>query len=237
VTGVQTCALPICPVDFEVSIDETAMSTAPDAHYIIAQELTARGVKMVSMAPRFIGEFQKGIDYIGSIRDFEQEFIAHQAIAAHFGYKLSIHSGSDKFAVFGAIGRRTGLNVHVKTAGTNWLEALRVAAQEDPALFREIFAFGLEHLDEARAYYHVGADPANVRPPHAAADARLGDYLEQPDARQVLHITYGLALGAKNADGSPRFRDRLYALLHRREDAYAAALQKHIGRHIDTLRG
>ncbi len=223
------------PVDFEVSVDETSMPTAPYAHYIIACELTARGVKLASIAPRFTGEFQKGIDYIGNAQDFERDFIAHQRIASYFGYKLSIHSGSDKFSVFGIIGKHTGLRVHVKTAGTNWLEALRVAAVADPKLFREMLAFALEHLNEARVYYHVMAEAARVAAPETIADERLAEYLDQPDARQVLHITYGLLLEAKNADGSPRFKDRLFALLHCREDEYAAALLRHIGRHIDTI--
>lgn len=223
------------PVDFEVSIDETALPTAPCAHYVIASELALRGVKLVSMAPRFTGEFQKGIDYIGNPQDFERDFIAHQRIAAHFGYKLSIHSGSDKFAVFGIIGRHTGLRVHVKTAGTNWLEALRVASGADPALFREMLSFALEHLHEARAYYHVRADAGRVAAPGDVPNERLGEYLDQPDARQVLHIAYGLLLEARNPDGSPQFKHKLYALLHGHEEEYAAALQRHIGRHIDTI--
>jgi hypothetical protein len=225
------------PVDFEVSIDETLYTTTPAAHYIVANELTDRGVRLSSMAPRFVGEFQKGIDYIGDAAQFEKDFVSHAEIAKNFGYRLSIHSGSDKFAVFGIIGRHTGLRVHVKTAGTNWLEALRVIAREDAALFRELLAFALENLSEARAYYHVSANANNVVPMSSIIDADLTNYLNTPDSRQILHITYGLMLQAKTAEGRPRFRERIYAVLHRCEEEYADALVRHIGRHIDMLTG
>ncbi len=225
------------PVDFEVSIDETATPTTPAAHFVVASELAGRGVAMTSMAPRFIGEFQKGIDYIGDPSLFERDFIAHAQIARQFGYRLSIHSGSDKFAVFGAIGRHTGLRVHVKTAGTSWLEALRVVARKDAALFREMLAFAMETLPQARAYYHISADPARVAPPETVADAALEQYLDQPDARQILHITYGLLLQAQADGGADRFRGRLFALLHRHEAEYREALRAHIGRHADVLMG
>lgn len=223
------------PVDFEMSVDETSAPTAPEAHFIVAKELADGGARVSSLAPRFAGEFQKGIDYIGDIARFEREFIVHERIAEHFGYRLSIHSGSDKFAVFGVIGRHTGFKVHVKTAGTNWLEALRVVARNDPALFRELLAFALEHFQEARAYYHVGAEPSRVAPLSSVPDEKLEGCLDAPDARQILHITYGLLLQAKDPDNSLRFKDRLYALLHQREEDYARALEKHIGKHIDSL--
>ena len=225
------------PVDFEVSIDETLSTTTPAAHFAVANELTSRGVTMSSMAPRFVGEFQKGIDYIGNLKEFEEHFIVHERIARHFGYKLSIHSGSDKFAVFGAIGCHTGLNVHVKTAGTNWLEALRIVAARDPKLFRELLAFALRHLNEARAYYHIGADPARVADAAKVPDNRLGEYLNQDDARQVLHITYGLMLQAADESGKLLYKDRLYGVLHEYEEEYAGAIIKHIGRHVDAVMG
>jgi hypothetical protein len=223
------------PVDFEISIDETSTPTTPAAHYVVAKELTERGVRMMSIAPRFIGEFQKGIDYIGDLAIFEHDFISHAEIAKNFGYRLSIHSGSDKFAVFGVIGSHTGLRVHMKTAGTNWLEALRLVARRDPALFRELLTFAEENLPEARAYYHISGQVCNVAPMDSVPDDKLPDYLNQADARQILHITYGLMLQAKDADGSERFKSRIYEVLHKYEQKYAEAIKAHIGRHIDTL--
>jgi hypothetical protein len=75
-------------IDFEISIDETASPTSPESHYFIAKELYSNGIEVNSMAPRFIGEFQKGVDYMGDIDEFEKEFIIHSEIADEFGYKL-----------------------------------------------------------------------------------------------------------------------------------------------------
>ncbi|SDF82427.1 tagaturonate epimerase family protein [Sporolituus thermophilus] len=222
-------------VDFEISIDETATPTTPAAHYFVASELGRMGVKFTSLAPRFCGEFQKGIDYIGDLHQFAEEFKSHAAIADHFGYRLSIHSGSDKFSVFPVIGRYTRGRVHVKTAGTNWLEALRVVARINPALFREIYAFAREVFDEAKKYYHVTTDLTRLPDVAAMADDVLPTVLDHNDARQVLHITYGLVLTAANADGSYRFKDDLYELWFDHEDEYYAALENHIGRHLAKL--
>jgi hypothetical protein len=138
-------------VDFEISIDETATPTSPEAHYLVANELRDRGATIFSMAPRFCGEFQKGIDYIGDIAQFERELASHAAIAVHFEYKLSIHSGSDKFSVFPLIGQYTNGLFHIKTAGTNWLEAVRVVAKVNPSLYRRMHQYALEHFAEATA--------------------------------------------------------------------------------------
>ena len=87
-------------IDYEISIDETETVTSPLRTFFVANELTLAGVEVTSLAPRFCGEFQKGIDYIGDVEQFERELREHALIAEHFGYKLSIHSGSDKFKVF-----------------------------------------------------------------------------------------------------------------------------------------
>ena len=109
-------------IDFEISIDETETVTAPISHFFVANELIDRGVTVISLAPRFCGEFQKGIDYIGDVEQFEVELREHALIAEHFGYKLSIHSGSDKFMVFPIIAKYTKGIFHVKTAGTTGLK-------------------------------------------------------------------------------------------------------------------
>ncbi len=222
-------------VDFEISIDETTTATSLQAHFFFASELFSAGVLAATIAPRFCGEFQKGIDYIGSIEDFEREFKGHAAIANHFGYKLSIHSGSDKFAVFPIIGRETQGHYHLKTAGTNWLEAVRVIATQAPVLYREIHKFALENLDEAKSYYHIGADVNNIADIESLHDSKLPALLDKPDSRQVLHITYGLILSAKESDGKARFKDRIEAVLHEFEEEYSQALIQHIGRHLHDL--
>ena len=221
--------------DFEISIDETVSVTTPLQHFFVARELLDAGVSFATIAPRFCGEFQKGIDYIGDIAQFEKEIKVHAAIARHFGYKLSIHSGSDKFSVFPAIGRETRGKFHVKTAGTNWLEAMRVTAEADPSLYREIHKYALSAFDEAKKFYHVTTDLSKIPDVSAIRDEELEKLFENNDVRQLIHITYGLILGLKNNDGSFTFRDRLYKLWQSNEDEYRRALAGHIGKHLRLL--
>jgi hypothetical protein len=222
-------------VDFEISIDETMTPTSPEAHFLVANELKERGVRIFSMAPRFCGEFQKGIDYIGDIVQFEKELAQHAAIADHFGYKLSIHSGSDKFSVFPLIGKYTQGRFHLKTAGTNWLEAVRVVAQTNPSLYRRMHQYALEHFEEATAYYHVTTDLSAIAPLDQVSDADLPEYMNENNARQLLHITYGLLLQAKDGNGGKLFADEFFATLTKHEEDFAEGLRRHIGKHLDLL--
>ena len=215
--------------DFELSIDETATPTTPQEHFFVAQELKLRGVKMATMAPRFCGEFQKGIDYIGDLAQFDKEFREHAVIARHFGYKISVHSGSDKFSAFPSVGRHSRGRFHVKTAGTNWLEAMKVVAEKDPALYREAHAFALKSFDEARAYYHVTTDLGKVPPLSGLKDEELPQLFLQNDARQLIHITYGLILS------NPALKGPLYRLWDREAEALAEGLDRHISLHMDKL--
>ncbi len=117
-------------------MDETDQPTTHAEHVYIASELKRLGVEWVSLAPRFVGRFEKGVDYIGDLQAFHQDVNGHAAIARALGpYKLSIHSGSDKFSIYPIIMEATRGLVHLKTAGTSYLEALRTAAALDLDLF------------------------------------------------------------------------------------------------------
>ncbi len=221
--------------ELEMSVDETEAPTTPEEHFFIAQELQRLGVEWVSLAPRFVGSFQKGIDYIGDLKEFERSFAAHAAIARRVGpYKISIHSGSDKFSIYGIAARHTEGLLHVKTAGTSYLEALRVTAHKAPDLFREILGFAKERFEHDRATYAMSPDLRNVPDPDALADGQLPGLLEQPDARQVLHVTFGSVMTQRDADGGYRFRNRLLAVLDAHEDAYYRALEAHFARHLEA---
>lgn len=226
----QSCFSGQAQADLEISIDETALPTSPLQHFFAASELRHRGVRMKTMAPRFIGEFQKGIDYIGDVSAFDREMQTHAAIARHFGYKISVHSGSDKFSVFPSIAKHTRGAFHVKTAGTNWLEAMRTVAEKDPALYRLVHAHALENFQAARAYYHVSARAENIPVLSTLRDEELPFLFDLDDARQLIHITYGLILG------NPALRKALYTLWDREADAYAARMEHHIGRHMLALK-
>ena len=222
-------------VDFEISIDETMTPTTPLQHFFVAKELTDRGIRFATMAPHFCGEFQKGVDYIGNLTQFDAELVEHVAIAEHFGYKLSVHSGSDKFSIFPSVGRITKGHFHLKTAGTSWLEAMKLVSIKDPALYREIHAFALEAFSEATKYYHVTTDLSRIPALSSLRDEQLPELFDQNDARQLIHITYGLILQAKNEDGSSRFRARLYKLWRENGEDYAEMLHAHIGHHLQQL--
>ena len=221
--------------DFEVSIDETVSVTTPIQHFFVARELLDAGVSFATIAPRFCGEFQKGIDYIGDIAQFDSEIKIHAAIARRLGYKLSIHSGSDKFSVFPSIGRETRGQFHIKTAGTNWLEAMRVIAQAAPDFYREIHRFALENFSEATKFYHVSTDLSKIPDVNSLKDGELPKLFDDKDARQLIHITYGLILSQKNKDNSFTYRDRLYRIWQDHEEEYRKALVKHIGKHFELL--
>ena len=211
--------------ELEVSVDETETPTSPHEHFFVASELKRLGVQWVSLAPRYIGRFEKGVDYIGDLAQFEAEFVKHVAIARHLGpYKLSLHSGSDKFSIYPIIARHAGDLVHLKTAGTSYLEALRAIASMAPSLFREILTFAHERYDEDKATYHVSADPAKVPAPDQLADSELAGVLDLFDGRQVLHVTFGSVL--------ERFGRQLKEVLAQHEEVHYAALETHFRKHL-----
>ncbi len=216
--------------ELEVSVDETETPTSPEEHFYVASELKRLGVEWVSLAPRYVGRFEKGVDYIGDLDEFKAELAKHAAIARALGpYKLSIHSGSDKFSIYSLIAELTDGLVHLKTAGTSYLEALRAVAQVDATFFREILTLACQRYEIDRATYHVSADLAKVPAPDALHDADLPGLLDQFDARQVLHVTFGSVLD--------RFGERLLAMLAAHEQVYAAMLETHFERHLSPLVG
>jgi len=215
--------------DFELSVDETATPTTPEAHAFVAMEARAAGARIASLAPRFVGEFQKGIDYIGDPAELERTFAVHAALARALGYRVSVHSGSDKFTAFPIVGRLSRGRFHVKTAGTNWLEAVRVLARREPALYRRLHAAALERFAAARKYYHVTTNLDNVPALDTLTDAELPGLFDNRDARQLIHITYGELLRDPGIGGP------FFAALQRHIDEYGAALEAHIGRHFQTL--
>lgn len=224
------------PAEIELSVDETESVTSPFEHYLVVAELKRLGVELVSIAPRFVGGFEKGIDYKGDLAEFEEHFIKHVAIAEQLGpYKISFHSGSDKFRVYEAVGALGLGHIHIKTAGTSYLEALRTLAQTDPPLFREILDFSRTHYEDQKKTYHVSADLEKVLPAPSYSDEQLAPLFEDNHARQVMHVTFGIVLTQKNGDGSYRFRERVLAALDEHEAAHYEILEKHFRRHLDPF--
>jgi hypothetical protein len=215
------------PFELEMSVDETETVTTLAEHIYIAHELKRLGVKWVSLAPRYVGDFEKGVDYIGDLGEFEVSFAQHLAVAKTFGpYKLSLHSGSDKFSIYPIASRVAGELVHLKTAGTSYLEALRAIAVVKPALFRQIVAFARDRYPIDRASYHVSAEVAKMPVPESLGDSELASLLEDFHAREILHVTFGSVLH------HPEFRQPFFATLKENEEVCYAMLEKHFDRHF-----
>jgi hypothetical protein len=143
-------------------------------------------------------------------------------------YKISLHSGSDKFSVYPLLVKHWGARLHVKTAGTSYLEALRVLACLEPSLFRRMLDLARERYPADRTSYHVSADMEKVPGPADLADATLPPLLDNFHAREVLHVTFGSLLG--------KFGVELKAALVKHEGAYRDGLQIHFKKHLDLLK-
>jgi hypothetical protein len=231
--------------EIELSVDETEQPTTLAEHYIIAHHCLSRGMKLVSLAPRFIGDFEKGVDFKGDLDALESSLADHAAIAEMLGpYKLSLHSGSDKVSMYGALARATRGKFHVKTAGTSYLEALRVIARHDAALFRRIVDFSRGRFEADRKTYHISATMQNDAPA-AAEFASVADlekhYLElwsdvpqgkgfTNPGRQILHVTFGSVL--TDAELGPLVR----SILESHTDTYTEVLRDHFVRHLEALK-
>ncbi|MCC6614898.1 MAG: hypothetical protein IT320_15570 [Anaerolineae bacterium] len=218
------------PFELEMSVDETGTTTSLHEHFYIASELTRLGVTFVSLAPRFVGRFEKGVDYIGDLDKLDQNIAGHAAVMRHFGnrYKLSLHTGSDKFGVYPIAMRHTEGHVHLKTAGTSYLEALHMIASVDPAFFREILDFARDRYETDRKSYHVSARLEQVARAGDLTDSQLPELFSQFDARQVLHVTFGSVLDA--------FGDRLAATLKHNRAEYYGYIQRHFDRHLEAFK-
>lgn len=218
--------------EIELSVHDTPQPTTPAEHYIIADQCLRSNMKLLSLAPRFVGDFQNGIDFRGDVELFARSLADHAAVARVLGpYKLSLHSGSDKLSIYETLARVTGGMFHVKTAGTSYLEALRVAARHERKLFRRIVEFARGRFDKDRATSRVSARLENVPTPAAISDdgklERL--YLDENDGRQVLHVTFGSVLTETGL--GPALRDILVA----HPETHREVLARHFGKHLQAL--
>jgi hypothetical protein len=232
------------PFEIELSVDETPNPTTLAEHFIIADQCVKSGMKLVSLAPRFIGEFEKGVDYKGDVAALEKSLDDHAAIAKQVGpYKLSLHSGSDKLSIYPSLARATKGLWHVKTAGTSYLEALRVVARTDEKLFREVITLARSRYDTDRATYHVSATLKSARPQESYSNVRdmerdyLGFWSEVPkgkgfsgQGRQIVHCTFGSVLC------DPQLGPRVKECVRKNQALYTQILDEHFGKHLDALK-
>lgn len=207
----------------EVSMDETDLPQTPPELLIILALLADEKVKLQTIAPKFTGRFNKGVDYVGDLVQFEKEFNDDLAVIAYavkqYGLpanlKLSVHSGSDKFSIYPIIKKalaRTGAGLHIKTAGTTWLEeliGLAEAGGDGLVLAKEIYAYALEHVDELCAPYASVIDIDRSKlPPASIVNGWTGPQLANAlrhipghpefnaNMRQLLHVSFKIAAKA-----------------------------------------
>lgn len=207
----------------EVSMDETDAAQTPAELLIILAAIADEGIPIQTIAPKFTGRFNKGVDYVGNVEQFQHEIILDVAAiawaTANLGLprnlKLSVHSGSDKFSIYGAIHEATKKSgVHLKTAGTTWLEeiiGLAEAGGDGLALAKEIYAQAYDHREELCAPYAtvIDIDPAKLPSPTAVAQWSSAQFTSalrhdphshayNPSLRQLLHV--GFKIAAKMGD-------------------------------------
>lgn len=220
----------------EVSMDETDSPQTPEELLVILAALSDEQIPLQTIAPKFTGRFNKGVDYVGDLAQFEREFRSDLAVintaVEQYGFpeelKLSVHSGSDKFAIYPVIKRalqETGAGVHVKTAGTTWLEeviGLAESGGEGLKIAKDIYASALDHREELCAPYATVIDIDDSKLPNSVAvnawtseqyvsalrhDQTCPEY--NRSFRQLLHVGYKIAakMGARYFDALAQSKD------------------------------
>ncbi len=215
----------------EVSMDETDQPQTPVEMFFILAAIADEGIPAQTIAPKFTGRFNKGVDYVGDVTAFAKEFEEDVAVLAfavkEFGLpenlKLSIHSASDKFSIYGPIAKtlkKSDAGLHIKTAGTTWLEeliGLATAGGDGLSIAKEVYAGAISRMDELCGPYETVIDIAREKLPTAqevdkwdgerfASALRHDQSCEQynPNFRQLLHVAYKIA-----AEMGTRFSDAL----------------------------
>ena len=204
----------------EVSMDEVDNAQSPEELRFILKAIAGEKIPVQTIAPKFTGRFNKGVDYRGDLAQFEKEFeqdllVIDEAVKEYglpANLKLSIHSGSDKFSIYPIMGRlirKYDKGIHIKTAGTTWLEeniGLALAAPEGLALAKKIYVGALGRMDELTIPYATVIDvdvkalpsPEEVEKWDAETYARTmrhnqEDPLYNPSFRQLIHVSYKIA--------------------------------------------
>jgi len=238
----------------EVSMDETDAPQTPPELLIILVAIADEKIPVQTIAPKFTGRFNKGVDYVGDAAQFAIEFSDDLAVIAYaiakYGLpdtlKLSVHSGSDKFSIYGAIRdamRGTGAGLHLKTAGTTWLEELIGLAEAGPeglALAKEVYSEAFDHKEELCAPYAsvIDIDYSKLPSPAEVSGWTAAQYTDalrhvqanpnfNPNVRQLLHVGYKVAA---------KMGERYLSMLRQSEESISRNVAENLfDRHIKPL--
>ena len=240
----------------EVSMDEVEIAQKPDEIRFILKALADEEIPLQTFAPKFTGRFNKGVDYEGDLAVFEKEFeedllVIEEAVKAYGlpeNLKLSIHSGSDKFSIYPIMGRlirKYDKGIHIKTAGTTWLEEIIGLSLADPdalRLAKDIYRIALTRMDELTVPYAavIDVDKAKLPAPGVVDgwDAQTfaktlrhdeKEPLYNPSFRQLIHVSFKVAA---------ELRDRYYPALERHVDVIGREITDNLcDRHVALLFG
>jgi hypothetical protein len=218
--------------EIEVAFDEVPQVITPLEHFLIAEQCLQSHVKLVNLALRFSDRLEPAVEFEGEREPFFRTLKTHVEIARVAGpYKLSLHCGSDKFSLYEEFARVTGGMFHVKTAGTSYLEALRVTARHERKLFRRIVDFSRQRFERDKASYRVSAKLTATPCAAAIADDRELEriYIDSPAGRQVLYVTFGSVL-TDHVLGAA-LRDVLVA----NPEVHRQFIAHHLGKHLEPL--
>ncbi|MGA2245749.1 MAG: tagaturonate epimerase family protein [Verrucomicrobiota bacterium] len=238
----------------EVSMDETDSPQSPLELLVILAALADENIPLQTIAPKFTGRFNKGVNYAGDLKQFGKEFSGDLAIIAFAtrryplpaSLKLSVHSGSDKFSIYEPIRqalKKFDAGIHLKTAGTTWLEeliGLAEAGGDGLEIAREIYTCAVQHIDEFCAPYEAVIDIDRQKLPSARAvhDWTSGEFVAalrhdpgnpayNPSFRQLLHVSFKVAA---------RMGPRYYAALEKHEALIAKNVTENLfERHLKPL--
>ncbi len=229
----------------EISLDEGEDTTAIEDAVRLLAVLKEKRVVIDEIAPRFPGYFEKAIDYyrvirngkrINDTRDFELYLGQIAEAARKNDFRICVHSGSDKFSIYPIIAGVLKKNFHLKTAGTYYLEDLKIIARHNHGLFMDICNFSFAQFKKDRATYELSADLARIPELGEMAGGAIAGLLQSgagnDDLRQALHVTYGSVLTARGGDGQSRFADKMEKELSAHAAEYEAELNTHIERHF-----
>ncbi len=226
------------PFDLELALVECAAPATPEEHLFIALEMRRRAMPVTALALRWDATLEPAVEHAGDAEACARGLRVHAAIARHLGpYKVSIHHGDAKFAVFPGIARACGERLHVKTASASFLAAMRLVSRVAPDLFREIVCFARPRFESERVPHLVTTTQAAVerlfRPAASAHPEKT--FLDTAAGQQLLETTCGaILLNGLTSRGRP-FRDAILDLLHQRRDDYHSLLDAVFTRHLELL--
>ena len=217
--------------EVEVAFADGVLPATSLEHCFVARELRRRGVNLGALTLRLPGAFEPAIDFEGDVAELERALAEHAAVARFTGsHRIAIRCAEWKFAVLAAIARGCGERLHLRAAGIAWMEAARVIARTEPALFREVLVCAQEHFVFDRIRHAISTSEEDVRFLPDVTDAELErTFLEDPRGRQLLHVT------ARSILAEPRVADPLQAALAAHADKHRGLVEAAVSRHLAAL--